>query len=161
MAGCLAIRVAGAVRGDGGDRAGRRHPLCGVPPFVEVFDAASTAMAQAALGGFLPLAGHRAAVTLMCTALHDSGCAGGFGLSSFFLCESSLFRINQRYHGLGTRLWHTPPAFFSLRRVRDEGATSSGGDNYVRASRATGVPLCESVRRLSPGAGVRTAATDG
>jgi hypothetical protein len=27
-----------------------------------------------------------------------------------FFCESSLFRINQRYHGLGTRLWHTPPA---------------------------------------------------
>ena len=38
VAGCLAIRVAGAVRGCGGDRAGRRHPLRGVPPFVEVFD---------------------------------------------------------------------------------------------------------------------------
>ena len=43
----------------------------------------STAMAQAALGGLLPLAGHRAAVTLMCTALSGSGCAGGFGLSRF------------------------------------------------------------------------------
>ena len=35
-------------------------------------------MAQAALGGSLPLAGHRAAVTLMCTAFRGSGCAGGF-----------------------------------------------------------------------------------
>ena len=35
VAGCLAIRVAGAVRGHGGDRADRRHPLCGVPPFVD------------------------------------------------------------------------------------------------------------------------------
>jgi hypothetical protein len=38
VAGCLAIRVAGAVRGYGDDRAGRRHPLCSVPPFVEVVD---------------------------------------------------------------------------------------------------------------------------
>ena len=33
----------------------------------------STAMAQAALGGCLPLAGHRVAVTLMCTALLGGG----------------------------------------------------------------------------------------
>ena len=32
------------------------------------------------------------------------------GSDYYFICESSLFRINQRYHGLGTRLWHTPPA---------------------------------------------------
>ena len=31
---------------------------------------------------------------------------GGYQ-TTFFFCESSLFRINQRYHGLGTRLWHT------------------------------------------------------
>ena len=38
VAGCLATGVAGAVRGSGGDRAGRRHPLRSVPPFVEVVD---------------------------------------------------------------------------------------------------------------------------
>ena len=38
VAGCLATRVAGAVRGYGGDRAGRRHPLGRVPPFVKVVD---------------------------------------------------------------------------------------------------------------------------
>ena len=80
VAGRLATGVAGAVRGSGGDRAGRRHPLRSVPPFVEVVD---SYMAQAALGGLLPLAGHRAAVTLMCTAFSGSGCAGGFGLSRF------------------------------------------------------------------------------
>ena len=41
----------------------------------------STAMAQAALGGCLPLAGCRVAVTLMCTAFAGSGWAGGGGLS--------------------------------------------------------------------------------
>ena len=33
-----------------------------------------------------------------------------------FFCESSLLRINQRHHGLRTRLWHTPPAAVKNRR---------------------------------------------
>ena len=36
VAGCLARRVARAVSGCGGDRAGRRHPRCGVTPSTEV-----------------------------------------------------------------------------------------------------------------------------
>ena len=33
----MARRVARAVSGCGGDRAGRRHPRCGLPPSTEVF----------------------------------------------------------------------------------------------------------------------------
>ena len=34
-----------------------------------------------------------------------------------FFCESSLLRINQRHHGLRTRLWHTPPAAVKIFRA--------------------------------------------
>ena len=38
VAGCLARRVAWAVGGRGGDRAGRLHALCGLPTFAEVLN---------------------------------------------------------------------------------------------------------------------------
>ena len=38
MAGCLARRVAWAVGGRGGNRAGRLHALCGLSTFADVFN---------------------------------------------------------------------------------------------------------------------------
>ena len=91
---------------------------------------------------------------------------------STFFCESSLFGRKPFFFGKGSLLRNEPQyptkgyaphsgRGFPARRVRDEGATSPGGDNYVRASRATGRSAVRPVRRLSPGAGVRTAIGDG
>ena len=43
-----------------------------------------------------------------------------------FFCESSLLRVNQRHHGLRTRLWHTPPAAVKNRRRKRPRARSGG-----------------------------------
>ena len=41
-----------------------------------------------------------------------------------FFCESSLLRINQRHHGLRTRLWYTPPA--AVKKKPTEESTRDG-----------------------------------
>ena len=77
VVGCLARRVVLAVGGGGGDRASRLHAWCGLPTVAEV----GPLQRWPTLGGCLPLAGCRVAVTLMYTALAGSGGAGGGGLS--------------------------------------------------------------------------------
>ena len=70
VAGRLAGWVSRAVGGCGGDRAGCGHPWCRVPSSIEVLYGYGPG---GLLGGCLPLAGHRVAVTLMCTALLGGG----------------------------------------------------------------------------------------
>jgi hypothetical protein len=60
---------------------------------------------------------------------------------SIFFCESSLFRINQRYHGLGTRLWHTPPA--AVKKPTEESARERDlGVSVGRDSRCGSIYVC-------------------
>jgi hypothetical protein len=48
---------------------------------------------------------------------------------NLYFCESSLLRINQRHHGLRTRLGYTPPAAVNKNRRRKAPATArSGGE---------------------------------
>ena len=66
--------------------------------------------------------------------LNGHGTRVALGRGRFF-CESSLFRINQWYHGLGTRLWHTPPAAVKKpteesTRERDLGASVGRDSRY-------------------------------
>ena len=95
--------------------------------------------------------------------LNGHGTRVALGRGRFF-CESSLFRINQRYHGLGTRLWHTPPAAVKKpteesTRERDLGASvgrdSRYGSIYVcpplpPGPRASVLPPSSSLLPLSP-----------
>ena len=48
----------------------------------------------------------------------------------FFFCKSSLLRINQRHHCLGTRLWYTPPAAVRNPLLRERNR-KGGGQAYV------------------------------
>jgi hypothetical protein len=43
---------------------------------------------------------------------------------TLIFCESSLLRINQRHHGLRTRLWYTPPA--AVKKPTEENARERG-----------------------------------
>ena len=52
-----------------------------------------------------------------------------------------LFRINQRYHGLGTRLWHTPPAAVKNRR-RKAPASEIWGRAWAGTVHAMDLYLC-------------------
>jgi hypothetical protein len=79
---------------------------------------------------------------------------GGAGEGDFyFFCESSLFRINQRYHGLGTRLWHTPPA--AVKRPTEESARERDlGVSVGRDSRCGSIYVCPYFFAKVPGASV-------
>ena len=60
---------------------------------------------------------------------------------TFFFCESSLLRINQRHHSLETRPWHTPPA--AVRKPTEESTRERGlGVGLGRDSRYGSIYVC-------------------
>ena len=62
-------------------------------------------------------------------------------IETYFFCESSLLRINQRHHSLETRPWHTPPA--AVRKPTEESTRERGlGVGLGRDSRYGSIYVC-------------------